>query len=239
MLDTHLFFLIWHFNKFQYIFIEISPLYHSTPTAYWSWPRNSCTFRSQWSTKQLTWAGTGLRCAARPAWLQAGLCCAICAGQTQPTHFNRGGCRQLPLGTYHYSTCLAWPLSNCAVGSSHEIILEKQSCFLVRTLRDSSDDQKGELRSTNSICSPQHHGKNPFKLQLMLHEQGVPSIWRDARLSLSIFLFSFHLIKAGILLSHLSLSFPYWGPERALRQLSCTLSFTTTIACRSAKQTLV
>lgn len=47
---------------------------------------------------------------------------------------------------------------------------------------------------------------------------------------LSVFLLSFFLIKAVTLLSHLSLGFPYWAPERALHQPSCSLTLSTTTA---------
>lgn len=43
------------------------------PLLYWSWPRNHCTFRSQWSPWQVTWAGTSLCCTSQPAW-PSGLC---------------------------------------------------------------------------------------------------------------------------------------------------------------------
>lgn len=68
-----------------------------------------------------------MRCAVLPIQhgLWAVLCCRnpLAAGHTQPGHCKGGPCRQLPLSTGDYTTCMALPVSKSAKISSHVDIL--------------------------------------------------------------------------------------------------------------------
>ena len=134
---TCLFFLIWPFDKFQCIFMEINPLYYSTLTVYWSWLRNGCTFRSQWSTQQLTWVHADLCCAvlccaACPAWLQAGLCRTIPwlqdkLSQLVSTEVLEGSSHLVPVITPPAWPCLYLTVQE-AVLREHPLETELFSC---------------------------------------------------------------------------------------------------------------
>lgn len=69
-----------------------------------------------------------------------------------PAQCNSGAWRQLPLGAMIAPPAWPCPPYLTAATSSHENILKKEGCFLVRKLSNSSSDDKGEL-SMDGVAS--------------------------------------------------------------------------------------
>lgn len=107
---------------------------------------------------KLSWPS--LWCAAHKPWP---LCpCVLhmpfAAGSAQPTNFNRGACRQHPVGTSSYTTCASFVQQCSKFPWEHPCHLTEEllnSCFLVRKSHTNSNNQNVQplLQTGSTQCA--------------------------------------------------------------------------------------
>lgn len=171
----------------------------------------------------LTWGGSGLCSAACPAqvwtlWWWKFLGCRTNLASSFYTRTLKA------FGTWTHTACMAF---------SYDSTLYKQIFFLVRILlRIAQMTKKISFSPWTAPALQITERKNPFRLQMMLYQNGVPSICRHKTLSIYI---SLHILSYYS--SFLIDSFVYVSCI-VLHQPSCLLTFTPPLPPSPAMVTL-